>query len=317
MTREQLSAIIRFSNLDRVQISKILDTHIYPQHASWRRFLKIALLTLGVGFLVSGIVFFFAYNWDTLPNQAKLIITQSLVAVTCLPYFIPRIDALIKNISLTASAILVGGMLAVFGQIYQTEAMAFDLMLSWTMAVTLWVVAARFAPLTLLWLILFQATAMLYYEQVLHQYEDLYALFTLSAINIAALVLAKPVAQWMGSPTAPKWFRGVVSVSAAYFILVGIVFMLEDKGHPLFFLHSVLTAAFLFYMTRSGIAKKDIASLVIAALTTIIAISIIVMLEINNDEPGLIFITVFILSTAVFSARALTQLKKKWDDQAQ
>ncbi|MFM7079930.1 MAG: DUF2157 domain-containing protein, partial [Bacteroidota bacterium] len=84
----------------------MLDTHIYPQQPSWRRFLKISMLTLGVGFLVAGIVFFFAYNWDSLPNQAKLIITQSLVVITCLPFFIPRVESIIKNISLTASALL-------------------------------------------------------------------------------------------------------------------------------------------------------------------------------------------------------------------
>ncbi|MFM7079032.1 MAG: hypothetical protein ACKOYC_04485, partial [Bacteroidota bacterium] len=193
--------------------------------------------------------------------------------------------------------------------------MAFDLLLSWSLAVTLWVVAARFAPLTILWLILVQATAALYYEQVLHQYEDLYPLFTISAINMAALVLAKPLSQWMRSQTPPKWFMGVVSVAAAYFILTGIGFGLEQKSHPLFIAHAALTAAFLFYMTRSGLANKDIASLVVAALTTIIAVSIIVLMEINNDEPGLIFITIFILSAAVFSARKLTQLKKTWDEQ--
>ncbi len=316
MTREQLWTIIRFSNLNKEQITQLLKSGIYPGQRSWRTFLQVSLLVLGAGFLVSGIVFFFAYNWDSLPDNSKLIISQSLVALTCVPYFVKGIKPLIKNISLTASAVLVGGMLAVFGQIYQTEAMAFDLMLSWTLAVTLGVVAARFAPLTFLWLVLIQTTSMLYYEQVLHLYEDLYSIFTFAAINVATLVLTKPVTKIFSSEPTPKWFLGIISISAAYFILTGIGFGLERKAHPLFIMHSALTVFFLFYMTRNGLSNRNIASLVIAALTAIIAISIVVLLEINNDEPGLIFITVFILSSAVFIARKLTHLKKKWDDQA-
>lgn len=314
MTREQLWAIIRSSNLDKEQITTLLNSGIYPNQRSWHSFLQVSLLVLGAGFLVSGIVFFFAYNWASLPDLAKLIITQALVAVTCLPYFFKGIRPLIRNISLTASAVLVGGMLAVFGQIYQTEAMAFDLMLSWTLAVSLWVVAARFAPLTLLWLILIQSTSTLYYEQVLHQYEDLYPLFTLAAINVVTLILAKPITNWMGIEHAPRWFSGVISVASAYFILTGIGFGLEHKGDPLFIMHSVLTIGFLYYLIRTGLLNKSISSLVVAALTAIIAVSIVVLLDINNDEPGLIFITIFVLSSAVFIARKLTQLKKKWDE---
>lgn len=316
MTREQLCTIIRFSNLDKDQIAQLLENRIYPNERNWHSFLQVALLVLGAGFLVSGIVFFFAYNWDSLPDMAKLIITQSLVALTCIPYFLKGIKPLVKNISLTASAILVGGMLAVFGQIYQTEAMAFDLLLSWTLAVTLWVVAARFAPLTLLWLILVQTTVSLYYEQVLHQYQDLYPLLTLSAIGLGTLLLSKPITNRLHTANAPKWFTLVVAVSCAYFMLSGVGFGLEQMQDPLFILHAALTISFLIYMTRSGFKNHDIPSLVIAALSAIIAVCMVVLIKIDSDEPGLIFLTVFILSSVVYLARQLTALKKKWDEQA-
>ncbi|WP_315814113.1 hypothetical protein [Paraflavitalea speifideaquila] len=48
---------------------------------------------------------------------------------------------------LTAAAVLLGVLMAVFGQVYQTGANAYDLFLSWTIAITLWVVIANFALL--------------------------------------------------------------------------------------------------------------------------------------------------------------------------
>lgn len=55
-----------------------------PSLQDWSRFVRILLLTLGIGFTIAGIIFFFAYNWEALPKFAKLSLTGGLIITTTL-----------------------------------------------------------------------------------------------------------------------------------------------------------------------------------------------------------------------------------------
>lgn len=317
MTREQLWAIIRFSNLDKPQILKILQGAIYPDGNSWNTFIKIVLLTLGAGFLVSGVVFFFAYNWSSLPDYTKLLIAQAAVILTCLPYFITRLDPLFRNISLTASAVLVGGMLAVFGQVYQTEALAYDLMLSWTLAVSLWVVVARFAPLTLLWLLLLQVTIGLFISEKLHVYTELPIYFSITCTNFLVLALPVVLSKVRLSMGTPRWFRSVVSSVCAYYMVSGFAVGLEKSDNPFFILQLILSVIVLTYLVRFGFNNRELESLAIASLSAIAIVCAIIIIKIDEGEAGLITVTLFVLVSVVYLTKRLLLLKKSWNEEQQ
>ena len=85
------------------------------------------LLAVGVGFTVAGIIFFFAYNWEELPKFAKLGIVEVLLVASVLLATFTHWNKLVKQILLTEATFLIGTLFAVFGQIYQTGADAYDL----------------------------------------------------------------------------------------------------------------------------------------------------------------------------------------------
>lgn len=317
MTREQLWAIIKFSNLDKSQISKILQETLYPGSSRWNTFIKVVLLTLGAGFLVSGVVFFFAYNWSSLPNYTKLVIAQAAVVLTCLPYFITRLDPLFRNISLTASALLVGGMLAVFGQVYQTEALAYDLMLSWTLAVSLWVVAARFAPLTLIWLLLFQFTIGLFISEKLHIYAELPIYFSITFTNFLVLVLPVIFSKIRLHIETPRWFRSVVSSTCAYYMVSGFAAGLEKLDSPFFIPQVILSIFVLAYLVVYGFNNRELESLAFASLSAIAIVCAIIIIKIDEGEAGLIAVTLFVLASVVYLTKRLLHLKKSWNEEQQ
>ncbi len=137
-----------------------------PIKRQWKQFLSIFLLAAGVGFTVAGIIFFFAYNWEDLPKFAKLGIVQTLLVASVLLTVFTRWNILIKQIILTGATFLVGTLFAVFGQIYQTGADAYDLFLGWTLFTILWAFAIRFTPIWLMFIGLLCTTIWLYAMQI-------------------------------------------------------------------------------------------------------------------------------------------------------
>jgi uncharacterized membrane protein len=142
-------------------MDRILKEQVYNDKDAWSKFLRLFLISLGVGFTTAGIIFFFAYNWADLHKFIKIGLVEGVVIATALAAVYSRIPSDIRNILLTGASILVGVLYAVFGQIYQTGANAYDLFLGWTLFITLWVLISNFAPLWLVFIILINTTVLL------------------------------------------------------------------------------------------------------------------------------------------------------------
>ena len=131
--RDDIRLISRHSNWTKADADQLLKNSIYPDAEAWKKFLRILFISLGVCFSVAGILFFFAYNWDDLHKFVKLGLIEGLIVLTTLIVLLTKINSTIKNIILTGTAVLIGVLFAVFGQIYQTEANSYDLFLGWTL----------------------------------------------------------------------------------------------------------------------------------------------------------------------------------------
>jgi uncharacterized membrane protein len=137
-----------------------------PTRGQWQRFLAAALLVLGAGLVLSGIVSFFAFNWAALGKFTKMALIAASVAA-CAIGALPRPDTLVARVLLFAASVLVGALLAVFGQTYQTGADPWGLFAVWALLILPWTVAACFTPLWLLWIALIDVAFGLYVAQVL------------------------------------------------------------------------------------------------------------------------------------------------------
>ena len=137
--REDIQIITRHSNWSEKSIDNILKKDIYSDKQSWHKFLRLFFISLGVGFTTAGIIFFFAYNWADLHKFIKIGLIEGLIISLTLVILFSKISLDIKNILFTGTSILVGVLFAVFGQIYQTGANAYDFFLGWTMFITIWV----------------------------------------------------------------------------------------------------------------------------------------------------------------------------------
>ncbi|OJH35536.1 DUF2157 domain-containing protein [Cystobacter ferrugineus] len=152
-----------------------------PGPAAWRRFLSTTLLGFGSLLVLSGVIYFFAFNWQALHRFGKLGLVLAAVTGACIAAW--RLgEGLAGQFALLFAAVLVGPLLAIYGQAYQTGADPYGLFLGWAVLILPWVVLARFSPLWL-WLLLLVDTALiLYWDQVVDR--DGPSLFlTLAGIN--------------------------------------------------------------------------------------------------------------------------------------
>ena len=88
----------------------------------WQRELDRLLLMLGAALLLTGTIFFFAYNWEQLHRLLKLSLSGAFFTIAVVSTSVLGWKKLSGKVSLSVAVIAIGIMLAVFGQVYQTGA---------------------------------------------------------------------------------------------------------------------------------------------------------------------------------------------------
>ena len=141
--------------------------------AFWARWGMRALLALGVGQFLAGVVFFFAYNWNDLSDIAKFAVVETALAIAVGGALLIGLDRVFGQMLLIAASVLTGVLLAVIGQVYQTGADAFELFVAWAALILPWTIISRHAAHWLLWLVVAETALVLYCEQVLVPINEL------------------------------------------------------------------------------------------------------------------------------------------------
>lgn len=145
-----LHALRRAGVLDDATLHLALG-HLQTR-GDWLTWARLNLLVIGALLMLSGVVFFFAYNWADMGRFQKLGLIFAALAGHALGTGWLGLGRLSGQIMLTSACVFTGVFLAVFGQIYQTGADAYELFVGWSALILPWVMIARFAPLWMFWL---------------------------------------------------------------------------------------------------------------------------------------------------------------------
>ena len=133
-----------------------------PTARGWRIAVDRLLLGLGIGLLAAGIICLVAYNWSSLPRWGRLALAQSvLLLVLALGWRLGLGSSRGKAV-LTLAIALIGPLLALYGQTYQTGAELAGLFLTWAALALPWILAARLASGWLLWLAIVETGLLLH-----------------------------------------------------------------------------------------------------------------------------------------------------------
>ncbi len=233
-TRERLFRLAEAGRLSPEALERALRlTGHLPDRAAWRAFADRMLLLLGLAFLLTGIVFFFAYNWASMHRFVKLGLIEAVLAGAAATAWIKGVDRLAGQAALFVAAVMVGAFLAVFGQVYPTGADVYELFLTWTALIAVWVAVGRSPALWLLWLVLVNATILAYWTEVFDPELRRPAaltllLFALDAGATAAWEAgAARGAAWMRG----RWLPGLTATAALVCLVIPVLDLISRHFH--------------------------------------------------------------------------------------
>ena len=221
---QQLLDWVTSGHLDADKLEQALAiTNSAPSAAAQLRFISGVVLTFAVALLCSGVVFFFAFNWDELSRYAKFAIAQTALVLSLLPLLRFKLTDSIGQAALFAASLLVGALLALVGQPYQSGADTYQLFLIWAVLITPWTLLARMPALWLLLLILLNLSLVLALDSL--AIDSLLAPFShpgwlLFALNTGAAGLWHLVTRRAAATPLLRWSEQIISLYSLLIITV-------------------------------------------------------------------------------------------------
>jgi uncharacterized membrane protein len=293
-----------------------------PDRPAWAWFINYALLLLGTAFTLSGIFFFFAYNWNDLPHFAKFGLIEAAIVVAIGLAYYQGLDRLVGKVALLAAAMLVGVLLAVYGQIYQTGADAYQLFLTWAGLITGWVIISAFGPLWFSGLALLNISLILYWEQVVGQDEVVMfeLLFLLDAIALLAWEYGSGRGvTWLQSRWVPRLITLAVFIALTRptFSFIDAIQSGTVEGvalilAPILYIGFILLAGWLY-----GVKIKDLFVLTIGALSLIAVITYALaqMLDVfDGSALNVLILGILVIGQAAIAVIGLRWVANSWEE---
>lgn len=309
--REDIKLISRHSNMTEPEVGRLLKETVYNDKEMWQKFLRQFFIILGVGFATTGIIFFFAYNWADLHKFAKIGLTEVLITATTIIALLPKINQNTRNIILTGSAFLVGVLFAVFGQIYQTGANAYDFFLAWTLFIALWVAISNFAPLWLLFIVLINTTFILYTQQVAKDWDELLIVTIIFCINVIILISTFLLQNLKKVPVIPMWFTHILTLGCAVIATLGMMIVIFDEYKSLSIIFTILILTTYAIGIWHGLNSKNIFYLSVIPFSIISIISAL-LINFSTDGGMFLFVSLFVIGSVTMVIMNIINLQKKW-----
>ncbi len=211
---------------DALRISKLT-----PDKTAWFSFLDRFLLVVGAVLLVSALTFFIAYNWTEMSRLAKFALVEACIVLAVFAYWKVGTQQLSAKIALLTASLLLGVLLALYGQTYQTGADPWQLFFNWALLILPWVFIAQFHVLWMVFLFLLNLSLVLYIDTFgrlfgLFFVSELHLFWSLFALNAVALVVWEYMSQtkvWLQSVWATRLLAVVSGASITIVVVNSII----------------------------------------------------------------------------------------------
>jgi uncharacterized membrane protein len=289
-----------------------------PSPGDWYRFLSRVLTLLGAALILAGVVCFFAYNWDRIGRFGKLgLIEAAIIAAAIVGWW--RLPRLSGQVALTAAAVLVGPLIGVYGQVYQTGADPYGLFVTWALLIVPWVIAARFTTLWVIEVVVLDVALTLWWSQVVGRQlgEPLAWRCVIVALIHAVAVIAwewqirrpRPwlTENWAAHELALVGFIALV-VAASSFVLepetYGGDFNIGGAIGLVALVASIVTAFWYYQQVRADRFLVTVAGAAGLAFAAVIVGRVLIE-DLDLDELGFFLVAVFVIAEITYGLKWL------------
>ena len=261
--------------------------------AFWKVWATRALLAIAVGHILSGIIFFFAFNWNDLSGMSKFGIVGGGILACLIAWIIARLDSPAGQAFGIGATVLVGVMFAVLGQVYQTPAMIHTPFVFWAILTLPFALASRNLAHWTVWLVILTVAITTYANSGLRLAGSHLAANALNVAMSAGLVgglmaldkIIAPRLKWARA----DWFRVLLVLGACGFAFFGFTESFWDMKDLLWCLALAVSCGLLAYLY---FVKPSLATLALSSfgLFTLVAQFGFKLFEGWNDGVGVIFL---------------------------
>lgn len=328
--------------LDEAVYQRALQlAQLRPDRNDWRRWLDRFLAAVGALLILAGIAAFFAWNWADLHRMAKLALIEAAIVAAVLLAWRLKIDSTAGRAALFGAAFLVGVLLAVFGQAYQTGADPYGLFLAWAVLVLPWALVGRQAGLWLLMVVLLDLSLILYWTQVLHPPDGWWTLTRLMgplvwlvstamdsklagwlfALNAGALVVWELAASagltWLQGRMAPR----LLALAALYTVLAPTLVLIlaataEAQIDIMVLTPALFAAALAACLGYYQYGKQDLFMLTAGVFGAILVVMALASRRVLLDVDSLLALAVLLVAQVGAAAWWLRHVARRWEETA-
>ncbi len=237
-------------------------------------FFDYFFMVLGAIFLASGVMFFIAYNWQVLGKFFKFFLVETgIVGSFLLSYRLDEKSIGFKS-SILVGSFLIGVLMALFGQVYQSGAESYELFLYWAVIVLPIAILSRFSWIWVFEVVLlnFAFYTMDWYYIGLHRFE----VETMSIINGIIFVVWSILSDKVEFLNQ-KYATRVIATLAIFwmgFAMQELIFS-RYSADGWIAIFSILLAIFTFYRYRYKELDIYILSILVLCLNLIVASAIL------------------------------------------
>lgn len=278
------------------------------QPRDWMLFFRHLCAWLGCVLLASAVVCAVAANWDRIGPIARLLGLQCLLVVTVAASLLPRLAPRARTLLLLLSTVMLGALLALVGQTYQTGADPWQLFATWALLMLPWTLASASVVLCLLGVLIGNVAIFLWGEQSGHGGSHaVLAIFTLW--NAGALIA------WEAGRMRWAWLRAPAGTRVLSALLVGVLAAYAAGQSmragtfitpALMWWALVTMGAGMFY--RYG--RRDVATLAVLLLGVIVVMTTQVAVHLSWDVDHAILLALLALVVLAQAGLAAAWLRR-------
>lgn len=295
--------------------NSLLHRSILQDSKAWEVFLNYFLLVGSLGFFCSGVVFFFAFNWQEITIWYKLAIILLGIFIGVYVKVFTKLNPLVKDFSLLGSSILIGVLFAVFGQYFHFQPDSYLLFTLWALAILPWTFCSSFSLQWLLLVALYNTSLLLFTDQ------ESWAIASLD--NLKGVVLCIGNSLFYGfyylqtkvvKTTMSPFVDNLLCVIITMYAVGTLISLIMDG-----FIQRIVDAielcialAWLCFIYISSLKNKSSIKYSLFLIGCLITVFTIVVEVVDLEDLNYLIYGVYWLIAAVFSLKNISNRIKKW-----
>lgn len=321
MTNQKRSAVLALFEAGVIPSEKMSAAlsllGLKPDKQGWLTIFERLLLCFGSCAIAFAVIFFIAYNWADMSRLSKFTLLQASIVLSVFCYWRFAHTILAGRLALLVASLLVGALMAFFGQTYQTGADSWQLFFYWALLITPWVVISQFSTLWLVWLSLLNLSLVLYFD-VFHSVFGLVfdsensLSWSLFGLNTIALIVWEICSQKIVNLTE-RWPQRLIALVSGWAITSLVIYSIVDESENSFsplFVWFIWIGLFMWVYRR---LRTDLFMLAGACLSAIIVVVSMLAKQIveTGEEEALLLLSVVIIGMGAGATYWLKQVHKE------